>query len=78
MEQVISYLLESGGVWSAACIAIGWWGWNNQKAKDRIQEQRIEDTKLTIEAAHLSNAAAEKQADALMELSRKIEMWEKN
>lgn len=73
IDQAIAAIIESGGAWAALLIIVGFWGWSNQKKVSELQELRVQDNRNILEAMKDSSHAAEKAADALTELSRRLE-----
>lgn len=70
---VIDSLLKGDSPWIAVSIILGFWGWFNQKKVYEVQEKRIEDNRTSIETLQASTNAATKMAEALTELSFRLE-----
>ena len=73
VDTVVRTLLTEGGIWAALLVIVGWWGWANQKTVNTLQEKRVQDTRMIVESVQEYARSADKTADALLELSRRLE-----
>ena len=76
ITDTISLFLEEGGQWAGISIILGVWGWFNQKKVYEVQEKRLEDNKISIDTLQKSTHAANKMAEALTELSHRLDRRE--